>query len=319
MRFYASKTNNILNSMPFEPEKYAHALMLNPNYKGVDIPNDTIYMMDSGAFQDVKDDQRLTFANALKRQLDFEKKLGVKAESLVSYDRLVDEQCENGVQFKKRVDDDIGVDYVEETIKASEYFVREREKGLLKNRNLVLSNQGCNVRQYVGCVNNILDIAEPNDIIGIGGFCIMYRSKEYRQDYYEILKHTLPRIAEKGIRRIHIFGMSIFEVLIRTDLMCKKYGIECSYDTSSAERGAVFGRLFDPDKASICNIFYKSEKKNGYEPSRLAHLNIKNITQFWDNWNEMGISDKEYDLPVMETKEKITERPRTWFDEHCEI
>ena len=167
MRFYASKTSNILNSMPFEPERYAHALMLNPNYTGVDIPNDTIYMMDSGAFQDVKDDQRLTFASALKRQLDFEKKLGVKAESLVSYDRLVDEQCENGVQFKKRVDDDIGVDYVEETIKASEYFVKERDRGILQGRNLVLSNQGCNVRQYVGCVNNILDIAEPNDIIGI--------------------------------------------------------------------------------------------------------------------------------------------------------
>lgn len=288
MLFYASKCHNILNSLDFTPEKYAGQLMLNPNYPSVSIPKDCKYIMDSGAFQDVADDKRLSFKDALDRQLNFEKKLGVEAEAIVSYDRLVDEQLTNGKQIKQRVDIDEGAEYVEETIKASEYLTHT-----LPNRTLVLSNQGTNVKQYVDCVEHILNMAKPTDIIGIGGFCILSRNKQYRLDYFEILKKILPAIQKKNIRRLHIFGMGVIDVLIQTDIICNKYGVVCSYDTSSLEVNSVFGRVFNAEQGLIQSVFTKSDKYKTYHPAVLAHTNIANVTAFWTNFNNIfsGVSE----------------------------
>lgn len=282
MRFYASKCHDTLNSLPFVPERYANQLMLNPNYPRVSLPHDCVYMMDSGAFQDVSTDTRLSFKDALARQLDFENVLGVKAEAIVSYDRLVDEQLLDGKQIKQRVDTLIGAEYVEETIKAAEYIARA-----LPNRKLVLSNQGSTVKQYVDCVDSVIQVAKPADIIGIGGFCILARNKQYRADYFEILKQILPKLKEHGLSQIHIFGMGIFEVLIKTEILCKKYGVSCSYDTSSMEINSVFGRVFNPDLAKIQGVFDKAEKYTDYHPAILAHTNIANVTAFWANFNNI--------------------------------
>lgn len=71
MRFYASKIHNNLNGRPFEPETYCDYLCINPYYK-CNVINDAKFMIDSGAFQDVGTEKRLSFEDALKRQLDFE-------------------------------------------------------------------------------------------------------------------------------------------------------------------------------------------------------------------------------------------------------
>ena len=282
MKFYASKCHDRLNGSVFNPESVADAIMLNPNYPQVSVPKDYPYMLDSGAFQDVATENRLSFKDALSRQLEFEKLIGTEAEALVSYDRLIDEQVENGKQFKCRVDHRTGEEYVEETIKAAEYLAHA-----MPDRTLVLSNQGTTVEQYVNCVEHVLEYAKPKDIIGIGGFCILSKNKKYREDYLNILKLILPKISQNGIKRIHIFGMSVFEVLIRTELMCREYGIQPSYDTSSTELNSVFGRVFDPYDGKIHNVFTKEEKHNGYEPASLSLLNIKNVTDFWHNMDVM--------------------------------
>lgn len=282
MKYYASKCHDILNGKPFIPECYAKGIMVNPNYPKISIRMGTGYIVDSGAFQDVKTESRLTFKDALDRQLKLIEQIGYPAEAIVSYDRLVDEQAIDGKQFKARVDVDVGSEYVEETIKAAEYLNKERER---IQSNLILSNQGVTVNQYIQCVENVLDFTDKDDIIGIGGFCIMRQNKQYKQDYYEIISKILPKIQEKGIKRIHVFGMSIFDVLIHTDMLTHKYGIECSYDTSSAEVNSVFGRVFNPEIGQITGVFDKSEKYTVYHPATLSHLNIKNITDFWTNWN----------------------------------
>ena len=282
MLFYASKCHDVLNMLEFAPEKYAGQLMLNPNYPRVTIPPECKYIMDSGAFQDVADDKRLSFKSALERQLNFENKLGVKAEAIVSYDRLVDEQLTNGKQVKQRVDYNLGADYVEETIKAAEYLSRA-----LPDRTLVLSNQGTNVKQYVECVEHTLNVSKTGDIIGIGGFCILSRNKQYRLDYFEILKEILPKLQSKKIQRIHIFGMGVIDVLIQTDIICKKYGVTCSYDTSSLELNSVFGRVFNPVPGMIQSIFSREDKYRSYQPAILAHTNIANVTAFWANFDNI--------------------------------
>lgn len=287
MKFYASKCHDRLNGSVFNPESVADAIMMNPNYSQVSVPVGYPYMLDSGAFQDVATEKRLSFKDALDRQLLFEKKMGSQAESIVSYDRLIDEQVENGKQFKCRVDTATGEQYVEETIQAAEYLAHA-----LPDRQLVLSNQGTTVDQYVTCVENILRVAKPTDIIGIGGFCILSKSKKYKEDYFAIMKLILPKIKEKGVSRIHIFGMSVFEVLIRTEIMCAEYGISPSYDTSSTELNSVFGRVFDPIDGMIHNVFKKEEKHNGYEPAGLSLLNIKNVTDFWHNMDMIKWREK---------------------------
>jgi len=283
--FYASKCHDRLNGKPFRPELFSEGLMVNPLYPNVTIPDKINYIVDSGAFQDVKTESRLTFSAALDRQLKFIKKIGYPAEAIVSYDRLVDEQVKDGQQIKERVSEDVGWEYVEETIKAAEYLNKER--GRIQS-NLILSNQGTTVKQYVQCVENILDISNEGDIIGIGGFCIMRQNKQYKQDYLNILKEILPKISEKT-DRIHIFGMSIFDILIRTEIMAAKYGIDCSYDTSSAEVNSVFGRVFNPEQAQLTQVFDRNEKYNLFHPAVLSELNIQNITDFWTNYNWRGM------------------------------
>lgn len=289
MRYYASKCHDRLNGRPFDIEKDYPFLCLNPKYKAT-LSAPCEYILDSGAFQDVTGD-RLTYAQALDRQLGFERKLGQEAHAIVSYDRLVDEQkSETGSQFKARVDTDTGDEYVEDTIKAAEYLVGQRNR--LGERHLILSCQGTTVSQYLGCLDNILDLSTltgggSKDIIGIGGFCILSRSKVYEEQFDEIMKVAIPRIAERGLKRIHIFGMGVFRVLIRTQMMAKRYGIELSYDTSSAEVNATMGRLFSPVDGQLKQVWDKEEKYAEYHPCDIARMNIRLIDGFWREVNQL--------------------------------
>lgn len=89
MRFYVSKCHNTLHGMPYNPELKTPNLCLNPYYKVKLLPGcDVSYILDSGAFQDVRG-ERLSFADALRRQLGFEETVGRPAYAVVSYDRLV--------------------------------------------------------------------------------------------------------------------------------------------------------------------------------------------------------------------------------------
>lgn len=93
MRYYVSKCHDTMNRKVYAPETATPYLCLNPYYKvTLDPRSEVSYILDSGAFQDVRSEHRLTFAQALDRQLSFESSVGRRAEAIVSYDRLVDEQ-----------------------------------------------------------------------------------------------------------------------------------------------------------------------------------------------------------------------------------
>lgn len=285
MTYFASKTHDRLNGESFRPEMIA-PVCVNPYYP-VTIENDTPFLIDSGAFQDVTD-ERLTFEQALERQLEFEKtvtKDGRPAYAIVSYDRLVDEQFDGNNQFKQRVSYDDGEQYVRETIEASRYLASQRER--LKPRKLVLSCQGTTTEQYIRCLNGVLEFATDEDIIGLGGFCIISRSKKYEQQFYEVINQAFPIIAQHGIKRVHIFGVGIIKILVQAEFLARQYGIECSYDTSSYEVNAVFGRIFDPIKNQTTGCFSKQQKKNGYNPPSLAMFNIRSVTDFWVRLREL--------------------------------
>lgn len=289
MRYFASKTHDRLNGEVFSPDAIS-PVCINPYYP-VTIEGDTPFLIDSGAFQDVGTD-RLTFKDALDRQLAFERtvtKDGRPAYAIVSYDRLVDEQFDGNCQFKERVSYSEGEDYVSETIEASRYLASKRSD--LYPRRLVLSCQGTTTEQYIRCLHGILEYTTPEDIIGLGGFCIISRSKEYEKQFYEVINQAFPIIAEHGITRVHIFGVGIIRVLVQAEILGRRYGIECSYDTSSYEVNAVFGRIYDPVNYQLTNCFSKKQKKNGYTSPALALFNIRMVNTFWRTLEDYPSSD----------------------------
>ncbi len=284
MQFYVSKTNNKLNGKPFTPELITRNICLNPMYK-VNVARNTRVLLDSGAFQDVKDNTRLTFNDALQRQLDFEDDIGVTSELLVSYDRLVDEKHDESVgRIKKRVSYRTAEKYVDETINAAKFLVDQRKD--LNPRKLVLSCQGVTTEQYLDCLKEVLEFAEPCDTIGFGGFCIVGLKPKYEKQYFETLEKGVPLMRKRGFKRLHIFGMGKFKLLVKTHLVCRKYGVEPSYDTSTYEINGIMGRMFNPYEYKLTGIFSKDEKYEAYYPTEIALLNIKTINQFWKNLDE---------------------------------
>ena len=291
MFYFASKTHNSLNGVEYRPELIHPALCVNPYYP-VTVHDGAQFMIDSGAFQDVGENTRLSFPHALNRQLAFEKKLTPDhrpAYAIVSYDRLVDEQFNGIAQIKERVPLELSAPYIEETIKASEYLARKRRD--LWPRKLILSCQGTTTDQYLDCLNSILQVAQPGDIIGLGGFCIISKSKEYERQFYDVINKAFPIIASHGLKQVHIFGVGIIRVLVQSEMLAQRYNLTCSYDTSSYEVNAVMGRVFDPLNISLTSCFKKDQKKAGYTPASLAYFNIKMINEFWANFSILPVSD----------------------------
>lgn len=156
MQFFVSKNHNNLNRKPFSPETETSRICLNPKY-GVRLtkpPKSLEILLDSGAFQDINDQMRLTFEGALDRQLAFENRVGFTSKYIVSYDRIVDETFnEDGKRVKSRVDGRTARRYVDQTVDAAKFLADHRKE--LKPRRLVLSNQGVSAGQYTRCVREV--------------------------------------------------------------------------------------------------------------------------------------------------------------------
>ena len=288
MYLYVSKNHNRLNGKPFAPEEIGERVCLNPKYPAVVKAGRGIkVLLDSGAFQDRKKQQRLTFSDALTRQLDFEIDHGFESELIVSYDRLVDEADGTSGRNKKRVAHSTATRYVKETVDAAAYLVDHRRD--LGERNLVLSCQGVNSRMYLQCMDDILEMAEPEDVIGMGGFCIVGQRRRLASEFFQVLEGALPRLVKTGIKRLHFFGVGYFPVLVRANLLCRRAGIVPSYDTSSYEFNGTMGRVFNPLAVSLNDVLPKADKRKLYHPADLALMNIRLVQNFWDEVNALPL------------------------------
>lgn len=295
MQFFVSKNHNNLNRKPFSPELETPRLCLNPKY-GVRLERPASgleILLDSGAFQDISDHKRLSFDEALQRQLNFEGRVGFRSKYLVSYDRIVDETFnEDGRRVKLRVDGRTARKYVDQTIDAAKHLADQRKE--LKPRRLVLSNQGVSPGQYTRCVREVLSFSENEDVIGLGGQCIVGQRPGYTKDYFEVLKNILPMIRRKGIRRLHIFGLGTFPVLVKTQALCWKFGVVPSYDTSALEVNARWGKVVAPPNVGdwlptlhVTRVFGEEDKFELFHPRDLALLNIRIATRFWEEIDKM--------------------------------
>lgn len=219
--------------------------------------------MDSGAFQDTEKGKRLSVEEALKKQMDFESRLGRVSHRIVAYDYIGDR---------------------EQTMVANRYLASQRDR--LHPRQIVLMVQGQTIEEYIRCLKEVIDIAQVGDCIGYGGVAVSGRNRTVRRKLVEAVMIGFPAIYSKGIRDIHIFGVGTFGVLQEVSdaikilrMLYPMEDLSVSCDTSSFEVGAVMGRVVDVENKTVIYTYTASQKLTDYHPAELALSNIQKAKQ----------------------------------------
>lgn len=193
-------------------------------------------LLDSGAFSDAPE-SRLTPDQALARQLRWEDQASSKwggrwqAAGLVSYDRLIDETWIDGARHKRRWSVADADKAVAETVEAARFLASRRRE--LWPRQLFLACQGVDAGQYRDCVAEVLKVANPDDCLGFGGWCILGRYKRLLPEFFKTLDLSLPLIARAGLTRVHIFGVLWEPALAGMLWLADEYGLSVSTDSSA--------------------------------------------------------------------------------------
>lgn len=192
-------------------------------------------MLDSGAFSDAPED-RLDPEAALARQLCWEKEaerwwgFPWRAESLVSYDLLIDEKWTAGRRRKERWSVAEADRAVRVTVDAAAFLAVRRRA--LYPRTLVLAAQGVDCGQYAECAAGVLAHAKPGDVFGLGGWCILGWWKSWIPQFWATARRVLPLIAAAGLSRVHLFGVMYRPVLGPLLWLCDRHRLSLSTDSS---------------------------------------------------------------------------------------
>lgn len=203
-------------------------------------------LYDSCAFTDVLTQSRITPELALERQLVTLGQLPQMLRLLlVSYDLLIDEKHINGTRVKQRWSVEEGEEAIRATVEAAKYLDSQRYR--LDGYELVMSCQGVDAAQYQRCVLKVLEYCQPSDVLGLGGWCILGRQKSYLPIFWEAMKQSLPLIAEAGLKKVHIFGVTWYKpiqgfipplpVLLHE---CDRLGLTLSTDGTSPIGNALW-------------------------------------------------------------------------------
>lgn len=214
-----------------------------PNHAGFGAVQDVIGLIDSGAFTDPLN-KRLTPDRALERQLTWENKASDKwgadwqAYGLVSYDVLIDEMWSNGKRTKQRWSLTQADWAIRETIESARYLASQRER--LSPRRLILSAQGVDAGQYRECMQEVLKVAKPADIIGLGGWCILGRFRSWMPEFWRTLWVTFPLIRQAGIKDVHIFGVLYQPALGGMLWLADQYSLNVSTDSTAPVKACLW-------------------------------------------------------------------------------
>lgn len=240
---YAGEVNNLCGDIQLAPgrtgKKDGKPITLTqiPPIGSIDCSKCEL-LFDSLAFTDVLTQDRKTPEIALNRQLEVLEKLPkFKKVRIVSYDRLIDEKFINGNRVKQRWTIEEGDKAVRETLLASAYLDSQRKR--LTGYELVMSCQGVDADQYKKCVSRVLTYCQSEDILGLGGWCILGRKPSYLKIFYETVIKVIPLIKSYDIKKVHIFGVTWYKnkhgfnyipPLPPLLYLCDRYDIELSTD-----------------------------------------------------------------------------------------
>lgn len=248
IRFYCGLCEVNWNWHPAEPGPYACVSPVSgvkkKNQNRVSVPLGTKVIQDSGAFCDasiaVRGDTynkqgRLSFQEALMRQEAHAEKFGYadQIEARASYDLLIDEMWFEDpgtgllTRKKARWSEADAERAVDETVAAAR-FLHHHRNGIA----CIQSAQGVTAKQYLRCVERLMPYITDNDILGLGGWCILGKVPSLVPSFWQTMGLVIPFIAHEGIKRVHIWG-SIYAPAIGALLrLCDEYGVNVSADTA---------------------------------------------------------------------------------------
>lgn len=302
MLFYPSKNNNRLNGRPFDPDVTTGRAMLNPHYP-VRVAKNTCYVVDSGAFQERDMQNRLEPDKALARQMRLVWNLRdgggpENPEAVVTYDMVLgvdegfkdtrtntvtfaptNEQKPHCVRVKTRGSEASAEPAVRETIAAAKVYA-----DLLKEArfSVAFAAQGATANQYADCVKAVLSFARPQDWLALGGFCIIGRVPSLKPLFAETLRIVLPYAKSKGVRRIHLLGVTVSDAIQEFAKQLRENGLVGSTDSSGPEQNAaVFGKRFERHGRPRWVPHHSKEGKNvTYFPADWALEQIGEYTKW---------------------------------------
>lgn len=276
--FYPSKNHSRLNRKDFCPEVFGGRVMVNPNYNISPLPEGVLAICDSGAFQDIDKNKRLSQEKALLRQLEFEKRVAPNDdwcfESIAIYDQMlgVDEQIVNGKKVKVRGDRDSSQGAIKETLASAEYYNRNRD--LVRGR-IMFVGQGIDSEQYIReCVIPMMDYMKHGDWFGFGGFCIIGRVPSLKPLFYRVFSEVLPLVKKCGVTRFHLLGVTVTDAVSHVSDIARQEGVVLSNDSSSIEVNSILGKVFLECQGKWKKLYGRAEKYKSYHPADLAHDNI---------------------------------------------
>lgn len=204
-------------------------------------------LVDSAAFSD-KTDERLSFQDALHRQIGHAYRFGYadRVSHLASYDLLIDEKWQDGERSKIRWSREEAEEAVRETTCAARYLASQRRflRGVFgRSVGLTLSAQGVEVEQYLHCAQQIVPLLEEGDIFGLGGWCITGLLPDaILPSFCEIMSEVIPYLSSKQVGRVHIWGVIFPEALGYLLYLCDRAGLQLSTDSSGPSRYPTLGQ-----------------------------------------------------------------------------
>lgn len=282
MIFYPSKCHNALNGRAFRPEWVCGRAMLNPKYGAARLSVPVPALVDSGAFQDIDTGLRLLPWTALSRQLAYIRTVAAdldargypawQPEGVMIYDQMagVDEALIDGKKQKVRGTEETARPAIAATLQSAAYYASQRAR--IRGA-IAFVGQGVTPRQYVQeCVVPLLDLMQPGDWFAFGGFCIIGRVPSLKPLFVETVRATLPLLARKGIRRAHLLGVAVTDMVRFAAEEGRRAGIAMSLDTSSIEVNSVLGKVFDGRR--WVKRYDKADKYTAYHPCTLAEANL---------------------------------------------
>lgn len=203
------------------------------------VPGGVEVLQDSGAFCD-NWSKRLSFQAAYDRQRAHADRYGYARQIThrASYDFLIDEVWDgDGNRHKRRWTEADAERAVDETIAAADFMARQEDDVAH-----ILSAQGVTARQYLQCVECIVPLLAPDDILGLGGWCVIGKWPRQMMPVFRFtLRLVVPYLAKHNVRRVHIWGVIYPPALGELLWMCDQHGLTVSTDSAGPSRNPAFG------------------------------------------------------------------------------
>lgn len=251
------------------------------------VPSESSVIQDSGAFCDSLKN-RLNFQQAFDRQIAHAEKYHYtnQISHSASYDILIDEVWTNGNRDKRRWTVQDAEFAVDQTVCSAEFMANH------KIRPAILSAQGVDAKQYKSCVSQILFYLDPEDILGLGGWCITGKMRKVMTPVFrETILTVIPYVAKHNVKWVHIWGVIYPTALGELLWLCDQYDIKVSTDSA--------GPSFRPAMGSWG---YDGWTDNTYKrpPVEIRGLERARHVQQTRSWLESLRETPYYQRPILE-------------------